>query len=400
MSDKSHSHPPSKKKEASQAASQQGSESEEAPPRDNPRKVPAQGSSPAPGNGRSESTTTPSKWDVPDVTPLKVLALFDMDRNSPDGHDFADEFKLPSWEAEDDVFKALKVLGHSIHPIGVYDSFNHLFRAIESFQPDIVFNLMEQYNNDPAMDANVAGLLELLGLPYTGCSPQGLRLCKDKAMAKKVLTYHGIPTPEFQVFLAGKAIRRNGLEFPILVKPLIEDASYGIAQASLVNDDKALEERVRFLQENEGHDVIAEKYIDGRELYVALVGGNRVKVFPPRELNFGDLPEGSAHIATYKTKWDENYRKRWNMQNVFAQDLEDSTLRKIDATCRGAYRALGLRAYARVDLRLDKDLNPYVIEVNPNPYIAEEEDFALSAARGGLSYPKLIQTLLDLALSR
>lgn len=325
--------------------------------------------------------------------------VFDADRNYGGDFDISEYLGKDSWKSEAHVLKALKSLGHEVRAVGIHDNLKLLLEETETFKPDVVFNLMEVFNNDPKIASNVAALFEILKLSFTGCSSLGLSLCKDKSLAKKILTFHGIKNPKFDVLMRGRPVRRDtSLSFPILIKPLVEDASYGISMASFVENDAAFEERVKFLHENSRYDAIAEEYVDGRELYVSVLGSKRLQVGVPREMKFGQMPENGPRIATYKAKWDENYRQRWEISNDFIENPDDSTLKRIETTCKEAYRALGLNGYARLDLRLTEAGEVFVIEVNPNPYISADEDFALSAERAGLPYNRLIQTILDQAL--
>jgi len=235
------------------------------------------------------------------------------------------------------------------------------------------------------------------GLRFTGCSSTGLTLCKHKGISKKILGYHRIHVPEFVVIPRGRRVGRpKRLRFPIVVKPLKEEASLGISQASFVENDDQFKERVQFIHEKYDNDVIAEEYIEGRELYVSILGNYRLEVFPIRELVFKEVPPDEPKIATYTAKWDEGYRKRWGLQNRFAEGLEPAVVRAIEQTCRRIYHLLTIDGYARLDLRLTAQNEIYFIEANPNPILAEDEDFAQSAGQSGLSYPQLIERILRL----
>jgi len=232
-------------------------------------------------------------------------------------------------------------------------------------------------------------------LPFTGCGSTGLTLCKHKGISKKILHYHGIHVPNFLVMLRGQRIGRpRQLKFPILVKPVREEASYGISQASFVENDEQFRERIAFIHEKYNSDAIAEEYIEGRELYVSLIGNVRLTVFPIRELVFREVPSNEPKIATYNAKWDEEYRKRWGLENRFAEDLDPALVTKIQETCKDIYRLLTIDGYARIDLRLTPENKLYFIEANPNPILADDEDFALAAGKAGLLYPQLIERIV------
>jgi len=239
--------------------------------------------------------------------------------------------------------------------------------------------------------------LELMQQAYTGCNPRGLLLSKDKALSKKVLTYHRIPTPRFAVFPLGRAVRRpKKLSFPLFVKSVVEDASFGISQASIVHNDEALAERVRFIHEKTNDRAIAEQYIEGREIYVGVLGNTRLKTFPAWEMNFGTLTPEVARIATSRVKWVRGYQKKHDITTHAAKDLDQAMQEKISKVCKRVYRALSLSGYARMDLRLTDSGEIYVIEANANPNIEFGEDFAESAESIGVSYEALMQRIINL----
>src|SRR2546423_2738078 len=192
--------------------------------------------------------------------------------------------------------------------------------------------------------------------------------------------------------------RPRQLKFPILVKPVKDEASYGISQASFVQNEEQFRERIAFIHEKHNADAIAEEYIDGRELYVSIMGNTRLTVFPIRELLFREVKPNEPKIATYKAKWDEKYRKRWGLDGQFPEDLEPALIAEIEQTCKDIYRLLTIDGYARIDLRLAPDNKIYFIEANPNPHLAADEDFAQSAAKAGLKYPQLIDTIIRLGM--
>lgn len=331
---------------------------------------------------------------------LKILALFDAIAPTTADQDLGAELATADWKTEAHVLAALRDLGHEVSYVAVFDQLDPLVQKLHAFQPDLVFNLADQFRNNRAFDHNIASFLELQGIPFTGCGSTALTLCKHKAISKKILAYHRLAVPGFMLLPRGcRTPRPRRLAYPLLVKPLKEEASLGIAQASLVDSDAQLQERVRFIHEKFDHDAIAEEYIHGRELYASLLGSRRLEVFPLRELVFRDVPPDAPHIATYRAKWDEAYRQRWGLENRFAEDLDAGVVRKIAETCRRIYRLLAIDAYARLDLRLTASGQVYFIEANPNPMLAADEDFALSAAKAGLSYPDLLTRIIRLGLN-
>ncbi|MEN9661338.1 MAG: D-alanine--D-alanine ligase [Verrucomicrobiota bacterium] len=331
---------------------------------------------------------------------LKILALFDAIRPTGLEEDLTAELKTDDWKTEAGVLAALKELGYPVEHLALFDDLDLLRQKIAGFAPDLIFNLADQFRNNRAFDQNIASFLALNGIPFTGCGPTGLMLCKHKAISKKILSYHRIHTPAFVTLPRGRRIARpKQLRFPILIKPLKEESSIGISQASFVETDEEFRERVAFIHEKYDNDVIAEEYIDGRELYVSILGNRRLQVLPIRELVFREVPPDEPKIATYKAKWDEEYRRRWGLQNQDAVGLEPAVVRNIEAVCRRIYHLLTIDGYARLDLRLTPDNTLYFIEANPNPMLAPDEDFALSALKAGISYPQLIDRIARLGLA-
>lgn len=330
---------------------------------------------------------------------LKILALFDAIAPTTIDQDLSAELKTDDWKTEANVLAALRELGHTIEHLAIFDDLNLLRQKLDAFQPDIIFNLADQFRNNRAFDQNIASFLEMHGVTFTGCGSTGLTLCKHKAISKKILGYHRIHVPEFTVIVRGKRCTRPArLKFPILVKPLKEEASYGISQASFVETDDQFKERVQFIHTSHDCDVIAEEYIAGRELYVSVLGNHKLEVFPIRELVFKEVPPDEPKIATYRAKWDEEYRKKWGLQNQFAEALDPALARDIVQTCKRIYRLLTIDGYARVDLRVTAANEIYFIEANPNPILAADEDFAQSAMKAGLSYPQLIERIIRTGL--
>ena len=334
------------------------------------------------------------------MSKLRVLVLVRDGHVPPQTLEGVSEKDLNAWKAEFDVCETLRRLGHEILPLGVYDDLGPIRKALREFEPDITFMMLEEFHGVVTYDFAVISYLELMQQPYTGCNPRGLLLSKDKALSKKVLTYHRIPTPRFAVFPVGRTIHRpKKLSFPLFVKSVVEDASFGISQASIVSTDEALAERVRFVHEKTGDDAIAEQYIEGRELYVGVIGNNRLKTYPAWEMSFGEMPDDVARIATSQVKWNRNYQKKYGITTHAATDLDEATSEKISKLCKRVYRALNMSGYGRMDLRMTESGDIYVIEANANPNIEYGEDFAESAETTGVSYEALLQRILNLGLS-
>ncbi|NND96250.1 MAG: ATP-grasp domain-containing protein [Pirellulaceae bacterium] len=333
------------------------------------------------------------------MSKLRILVLVREGHVPPETLDGVSEKDLNAWKAEFDVCETLRRLGHEILPIGVYDDLAPIRNALKEFDPNITFMMLEEFHGVVTYDFAVISYLELMQQPYTGCNPRGLLLSKDKALSKKVLTYHRIPTPRFSVFPKGKIVYRpKKLSFPLFVKSVVEDASFGISQASIVNTDDQLAERVAFIHDKTGDDAIAEQYIEGRELYVGVLGNQRLRTFPAWEMDFGKMPDDTARIATSTVKWNRSYQEKHGITTRAATDLDDALKEKISKVCKRVYRALNMSGYGRMDLRLTANGDVYVIEANANPNIEYGEDFAESAEIAGISYEALLQRILNLGL--
>ena len=330
---------------------------------------------------------------------LRVLVLTHEDLIPPSSLRGLSKKEAQVFKKEFDVANGLRELGHEVQIVGVSHDLLPIRQHVEEFRPHVVFHLLMEFQDIAVYQAHVASYLELLRVPYVGCNPRGLLLARDKALSKKIFRYYRIPAPAFHVFRAGRAIRvPKDLDFPRIVKTVDEEASLGIAQASIVRDEEKLRERIDFVHRRLGTDAIAEQYIDGRELTVSVIGNERLQTFPVWELFFENLPPGSNPIATERAKWDRDYQLRTGIATGPAEDLPDALARRIAHIVKRSYRALHLSGYARLDLRLSEDGRVYVIEANPNPDLRREEDFAASAAEAGLSYPQLLQRLVNLGL--
>jgi len=304
-------------------------------------------------------------------------------------------------EAEYDVARALLANGHDVVMVGIGTELGPLIAKLAEFGPKLVFNGCEAFRGNARHEYAIAAVLEMHGYAHTGSPPTALLVARNKSLTKKVLAYHGIRVPAFAEFHPGdELVRPSELRFPLIVKPLLEDASVGIAQASVVENDDTLAERVRFIHEKFTQAAIVEELVEGRELYAGLIGNDKVEVLPLVELTFGE-PETSEHrIATYKAKWDEEYRKRKKIRNVFAKGLPEELTTKISDICTTAFHALWLQDYGRVDLRLAHDDEVYVLEVNPNPFLAVENEMADAAEKAGLKYNDFVQRIVDEAVAR
>jgi D-alanine-D-alanine ligase len=300
-------------------------------------------------------------------------------------------------KTEYDVIGGLEKLGHEVAFAGVGGELSVIRQAIEERKPHIAFNLVEQFDNLPFFDQHVVSYLELKKQKYTGCNPRGLTLARDKALTKKILTYHRIAVPRFAVFKPRKKIVPPArLTFPMFVKSLTEEGSEGISQASLVRDPEKLIERVGFIHEKTNAPALVEEFIEGREIYVGVFGNELLTALPPWELTISK--KDAPVIATDKAKWDPQYQKKIGLKTGPAK-LDEAIVRKIESTSKRIYRLLNLTGYARLDYRLSEGGRLYLLEANPNPQIARNEDFADSAEHAGMKYEELLQKLVTLGLS-
>lgn len=330
---------------------------------------------------------------------LRVLVLMHHYLVPPDdvsGHDVA----TSPWRTEYDVLKTLRdELEHDVQVLGVKDDLAGIRQANDDFKPHIAFNLLEAFHEIGTFDQNLVSYLELLRLPYSGCNPRGMLLARDKSLSKKLLQYHRVLVPDFMMIQRGRRPRLSKkLKFPLIVKSLTQEASIGISQASVVEDESKLRERIQFIHESVGTDAIVEAYVEGRELYCGVLGNQRVQALPVWEMSFSKMPEDQHRIATERVKWSPKYQAKMGIATGEATDLPPGMAERVQHISKRAYKVLELSGYARIDLRLDDQGRVHVLEANPNPQIARTEDLAQSAAKAGLPYPALIQRILTTGL--
>jgi D-alanine-D-alanine ligase len=328
---------------------------------------------------------------------LRVAVLMLEDFVPPDSIDGLSDEEIAPWKTEYDVLAALQELGHDAEPLAVDDKLSTIRAGLEEMKPHIVFNLLEEFHGIGSYVPYVLGYFELIGQPYTGCNPYGMMLTHNKTVAKKILRYHRVPSPAFSSFPRGRVVKQSHRRsFPLIVKSATEHGSVGIAHASVVNDEEQLKDRVAYVHEQLQTDAIAETYVEGRELYVGVIGNRRLQTFPIWELSFEGLPKNVPRIATEKAKWDLGYQNKRKLETQQARDLPDDLAARISRLCKRAYRILGQTGYARMDLRLTADGGVHLLESNPNPQLEYGEDFAESAEAAGVEYTQLIQRVLNL----
>jgi D-alanine-D-alanine ligase len=334
---------------------------------------------------------------------MKILVLFDLYRRPAPDEQFSPRTleRVEDKPTEADVLRALGRLGHDVESLAVFDNVPFILEKLASFRPDVVFNLSESFLANRAQEPNIPALLELMKVRYTGSGPAALMLCKDKSLAKKLLAYHRVRVARGLVSHRRRPVQKlRRFRFPAFVKPVGEEGSDGISQASFARDEQEALERARFIHDRVKTDALIEEYVEGRELYVGVLRGSTTQVFPPREIFFNKVPEDAPKFATFSAKWDEAYRKKWGIKNGPAAPLPDGVADKLDALARTVGRVLKIRGPGRVDVRLTPEGELVVIEANPNPSLAHDEDFAQAALKAGIEYDALVQRILDDALRR
>ncbi len=329
---------------------------------------------------------------------LRIVVLVREGLVPPETIEGLTEEQIQPWKTEYDVISTLKEMGHEVYPVALYSDMGVIRIALHEHKPHIAFNLLEEFHGDALYDQHVVSYLELAKQPYTGCNPRGLMLAHDKALSKEVLAFHRISVPKFAVFPLDRKVRRpKKLKFPLLVKSVSEEGSTGISQASIVNDEAKLAERVDFIHRQTGTSAIAEQYINGREIYVSVIGNRNLQTYAAWELLIENLPEGASNIATGRIKWNRKYQAKVGAVTEAAK-LAPDLLKKAERVSKRIYRILSLSGYARLDYRLTEDGHFHLLEANPNPDIQRGEDFAASAAHSGVKYEALLQKIITLGM--
>jgi len=336
---------------------------------------------------------------------LKIVVLYDRVLVDEDAEQTASTEKSPvtrtldKKEVEDEVAEALVKLGHEVikHEL---DGTPRSLLALARIECDLVFNLTESFADDDTADFKIAGFLELIGKRYTGSGTHGLMLAQDKAIAKKIFAFHGIHTPVFAKSFRGRLDFSHDLQFPVIVKPAREDGSIGIEFSAVVNSIRELMERMDWLHANFDSPVLIEEYIEGREMYVGVIGNDKPEALPVVELDLSKLPDGTPRIAAAEVKWGKGTKAYRDTKSAIATDLSDETVQALQQTAVAAYQALELRDYGRVDMRLQADGRVHVIEANPNPWLSSKAEFAMAARKAGRTYSQLVEEIVELAMAR
>jgi D-alanine-D-alanine ligase len=298
------------------------------------------------------------------------------------------------------VARTLRRLGHRVSILGVHGDVKRIVSGLSRRKPDLVFNMMEMFADNIFGDIPITGLLDLLGVRYTGSGPGELYLSQDKALSKKLLSYEDILYPRFAVFNKDSEIETGGnLRMPLFVKPLRSDASLGVSGKSLVHDTLQLMKQVASIRTELNDSAIAEEFIEGREFLVGVLGNSPPRALPPIEVDFGGLPEGVPKVLDSKAKWEERSVEYKGTKTVVAT-LPDELRARLQKVAVDAYRAVRVRDYGRVDLRLTDTGEIYVLEANASCYLERGSEFAMAAVAGGLDYPRLIERIVNLAMER
>jgi D-alanine-D-alanine ligase len=306
--------------------------------------------------------------------------------------------EITEWKTEFDVVSTLQEMGHEVYPLGVFDDLGQIRKALDDIKPHVAFNLLEEFHGQSLFDYHITSYLELLKQPYTGCNPRGLMVAHDKALSKKIMTYHRIRTPKFTVYPMSPKIKiSKRLNYPLFVKSLYEEGSYGISHASIVSNEEKLYERISYLHDQLRTPVISEEYIEGREIYIPVVGNSRLRVMPPMELEFGSMPEKIPRIATSKVKWDWAYQKQYGI-DIKPAELDNKQMERVIKLGKRLYHVLGLSGYARIDIRLTEGGKIYVLEANANPDIAYGGEMSTAAELGNMSYEEFLQKVINLGM--
>ncbi len=329
---------------------------------------------------------------------LNITVLVDIAEVPPEDPDFLIADGQQGTEYH--VIGALRNLGHNVSVLGSMGNIEEAIIQLKDQEPDLVFNLTEHLGGDRKFDKNIAALLEMLEMPFTGAGSTGLLLSRDKRLCKQLLSLHRIRVPRFVSLPLNKTINfTKKLNFPLVVKPALEDSSEGISNASIVWKEDALKERVKFVHERWKQAAIAEEYIEGQELYVSILGNKRLCVLPIRECFFNPEDNKGPCLATYRVKWNAKYREKWDIKFGFAE-LETPLIKKIERICKKVYKVLQIRDYGRIDIRLTSDKKIFILEANSNPDLAYGEDVAYSAEKCGISYENLIKRIVNIATRR
>lgn len=284
--------------------------------------------------------------------------------------------------------------------VNINDNLSRLLELLTTNPPDVIFNLVEYFRDDPKLESMVAGLYDLYGVPYTGAPPFALALCQRKGLTKQVLLSNGVRTPRYRLLFKPKLPNRHGLHYPLIVKPAREDASTGVDRTSVVYEQSQLHERIDYAFANFSHPILVEEFVEGRELHVAVLGNDPPEVLPILEYDFSSLPPEFPRIISYTAKWEPLKEEFHRVHTICPAKLSKRVEKKVREQALAAYQLTNCRDYARIDMRLSNDNHVYVLEVNPNPDLTEGVSFMESAEKAGMSFSQTLKMIVDMALAR
>jgi len=322
-----------------------------------------------------------------EVVDLEFKTYFEVDKTTP-------------MEEYDYVVEKLKSVGFNAYSLNIKDDINLLLKHLTEEKPDVIFNLIEIYKDNPRLEMNIVGLYELLGIPYTGAPAMGLANCQNKVLAKRLLSSAGIRIPHFFIVYVKSTKYPHRLKYPLLVKPAFEDASVGIENESIVSNGKQLRKRIEHVLKQFNQPALVEEFIEGRELNVAVMGDRRLRVLPISEIDFSQMPDHLHNIVSFQAKWDPHHESYHKTIPLCPAPLPKNIEKRAKELAFRAFKVMGCRDYARVDMRLSKNNKLYVLEVNPNPDITEGAGFMRSAQHAGMTYAQALKRIVKYALGR
>jgi D-alanine-D-alanine ligase len=318
----------------------------------------------------------------------------------PDFKPYFEIEKETPMEEFEHIAKSLKKMGFEVYTLNIKDNIFKMLDNLKQNKPDVIFNFVEIYKENPKLEMNIVGLFELLGIPYTGAPALCLANCQSKILAKRLLNYHGLNTPDFQVYKSKADELKPKIKFPVIVKPAFEDASVGIENESIVANRKTLDERINYVFDTFNQPALVEEFIEGRELNVAVMGDKKPRVLPISEIDFSRMPDHLHNIVSYQAKWDPHHESYHKTIPICPAKLPKDIEAKAKDIALSAFKILDCRDYARVDMRLSNENELYVLEVNPNPDLTEGAGFMRSAEAAGLSYARALKKIVMLAYER
>lgn len=327
------------------------------------------------------------KTDSVETQSLEFKTYFEVENTTP-----MEEYEY--------IVEKLKSVGFNAYSLNIKDDLNFLLKHLTEVKPDVIFNFIEIFKDNPRFEMNIVGLYELLGIPYTGAPAMGLANCQNKVLAKRLLSSAGIRIPHFFIVHAKSTKYPHRLKYPLLVKPAFEDASVGIENESIVSNGKQLRKRIEHVLKQFNQPALVEEFIEGRELNVAVLGDKRLRVLPISEIDFSQMPDHLHNIVSFQAKWDPHHESYHKTIPICPAPLPKNIEKRAKELAFRSFKVMGCRDYARVDMRLSKNNKLYVLEVNPNPDITEGAGFMRSAQHAGLSYAQALKKIVTYALKR